>query len=725
MTIVRAERLPGQGQDGFVKADIEGYGHSTNVFGTMLDNDFVEWDLTDTDRPILNQRMTFEANNLSFARAFPTRYLGTLFGKAFDVFGWNQSPRLVDVATNPSLGDRGTTFDQAPAVDLNEVTLLVGFPAPISDLPNVVVKIDSDVASSGLYNNVLVDMYANRTINLPPDYISDGDPLNDNIQPPFSKHLNVQLQLDHGRERPNHNTAHAWGYSGATVMGETTIDGQTYRYAHKQETLGGNNFPFISFCGWNGSSYVRVTEVNITNIWNWVVANWNTILAEAAAVGVSYGDVTRQSLLASHCDGVHAGSEILGGGIGSIVFQELSIEITDSSAGGGATGGGSTPIGGGGGSGSGLTTIAVTAPTTDAEFAQWRADRTNDPHRIFLAEMDHSNGTILYGSRAWLSMDDDHLSYDDAIPEGSTPFLESSVSNIITVGDLTAVNIDGQDIDLLSLEFFGFRSRWLYGDDRWRRIEFRRIATSTIQACRLVGPNTYQFDLLSDTSKYNQPFIGSEERFTGTAEEVLLGVFDAANSNEGSEVGTFEIVGDVDLSVDFEITANENTTLDSVIRTACTSLNARRRISQSGALQIVSRLQVDTPQFEFFEDVIDGDSIRMVSTRSPAAFVRVTYNDGNDFVDVETLASINGLLTTVTINTYLTNQSDAIALGEVEAGRYRQALNVWQMDVLNNLEQNSIVDQGIISHPSVSGFGEITRVRRKPLTEVTTVEVEI
>ena len=105
--------------------------------------------------------------------------------------------------------------------------------------------------------------------------------------------------------------------------------------------------------------------------------------------------------------------------------------------------------------------------------------------------------------------------------------------------------------------------------------------------------------------------------------------------------------------------------------------------------------------------------------------MRVIYNNGDDSVDIPTLANVNGLLNVATVTTYLSRQSDAVALGEVEAVRHRQALGTWEMDVLNNLEQNSEVDQGIVDHPSVSGLGEIIRVRRKPLTDVTTIGVEI
>ncbi len=318
MTIIRAEKLAGQNQNGFEKIDLAGYFHSTNVFGMMNDGDYLEWDLTDPAHPIINQKMTWQATDLSFARAFPTRVLGSLFGKIYDCYGYNQSPQLI--VADPTLGDRGTGGEQAPAVDLLEVQTLQGYPARIDSLPDTTVYVDASFTGT-LQNNVLIDMYAHYR-----DGITNHS-INNDIWPPLSKHLNVQMQLDRAVVRDQ--AAHAWGFSGAQVFGNpVTIDGQQWRYGFKQENLGNNNFPFISFCGWNGAEYVRVTQVVASNIWNWVVTNWDTIKLEAQNAGITgYNSITSQTLQEASCDGVHVGSEVLGGGEGTITFNDLRIVI--------------------------------------------------------------------------------------------------------------------------------------------------------------------------------------------------------------------------------------------------------------------------------------------------------------------------------------------------------------------------------------------------------------
>ena len=390
--VLKAERTSSS-VNGFVTGDYDGYFHSTNVFGTMLVGDYLEWDLRNPNQPIINQKMTWGTNTDGQARAFPTRALGGLFGKLYDLYGYSQVPRLID--QKASLGQRGwqDSFvnQKAPAADLNDLVALTGFPVRMDGFPNVEIHIDANI-DNHLYNNVLVDMYANRSDTLPPDYNSDGDPLNDHIQPPYSKYLNLQVQMDHGIIK-NAN-AHAWGFSGATVLGTVTIDGQLWRYGFKQETLNNNNFPFISFCGWNGSQNVVVKSFNARSLWNWVINNWSTILSQAAAAGVSYGNVTQANLRTAYCDGIHLGSEVLGPGTGRIVFNDLRV----------------VDLGGGTGTGTGtganpeftnvVTSRSITVGQQEIEpnFADDHVISNSKPYEIHIANQSNVSTSYAAGS---------------------------------------------------------------------------------------------------------------------------------------------------------------------------------------------------------------------------------------------------------------------------------------------------------------------------------------
>ena len=706
MTILRAEKLPGQGQNGFVKADVGELGTSTNVFGTLLDNDFLEWDLTNPAVPVLRQRMTWGAagnpgqntdgtDNLSVARAFPTRYRGSLFAKLFDVFGYNQSPRLVDA--DPALGDRGYVWETAPAANMNAVRTLTGYPAPISDLPNTEVRIDA-VIDTSLFNNCLIDSYANYDPD-PPDGYIPTDPLNDNLQPPYSKHLNLQVQMDRGRVRPNDN-AHAWGYSGATVLGTAVIDGQLWRYGHKQETLNNNNFPFISFCGWDGTNNVVTKVVNITNMWAWVIDNWATILTQADAAGVSYAGVTVATLNASYCDGIHAGSEVLGPGTGSITFNELEIEIIEDDDDDPTNPGPVNPD-----------------EIPDVDYTAWLNDPANDCYRLFLAEVDHSGGTLSYANRGWLS-------------DGNVPYHERLIDTPIYREGLTGVSAGSMDVshplsetNINQYSIHGHQVRWYNGDQRWRKSRFRQILTTQAKgAPQYLSQGVYRIGLQSQTNKYRIKFLTAQLEYDDSALDVIADVLNRASAFD-SGIRTYNTVGNVNLLTELRFDADENTLLDDLLVQIATSVNAWRRISQDGLLEFVSKDREITSTYTFNQSSIDGQTIRQIASIDPVAIVNVPYF--NAVEPVETGADINDLSTDVTIDSLLKNQADAQALGSKEAQRYTRPRNRYVFELLDRADELNIADNVLIDHGEIGGKALISNMERRILQNTTQLEVTI
>ena len=707
MTIIRAERPPGQSQNGFVKADVNEYFHSTNVFGTMLENDYMEWDLTNPDQPVINQRMTWGAagnegdnsdgtDNLSVARAFPFRVLGTAFGKIYDCYGYNQSPRLVDA--DPALGDRGYVWETAPAVDLRAVTTLVGYPAPISNLPNTVVRIDA-VIDSGIYNNLLIDMYSNYDPD-PPSGYNVSDPLNDNIHPPYSKFLNLQVQMDRGRVRPNDN-AHAWGYSGATVLGTAVIDGQLWRYGHKQETLNNNNFPFISFCGWDGTNNVVTKTLNAKNMWQWVLDNWSTILTQADAAGVSYGDVTHAKLLQSYCDGIHAGSEVLGPGTGSITFNELAIEIIDDDD--------TTPIT------PGVPTTPDEIPEVD--YTAWLNDPANDCYRLFLAEVDHSGGTLTYANKGWLS-------------DGNVPYYERLIESPVYREGLTGLSAGSMDVshpltevNINQYSIHGHEVRWFNGDERWSKNRFRQILTTQSQgAPQYQSQGVYRIGLVSQTEKYRIKFLTGQVSYDDSALNVIADVLNRASAFD-TGIRTYSTAGNVNLLTELRFDADENTVLDDLLVSIASSVNCWRRISQDGLLEFVSKDREITSTYTFNQSSIDGSTIRQIASIDPVATVNVPYFNGSE--PVETGAAINNLSTDVTIDSLLKNQADALTLGGIEAQRFARPQNRYLFELLDRADEINIADYVFIDHGEFGGKAYISNIERRILQDTTLLEVTI
>ena len=307
-------------KDFYKRAEVGSNLFLTNAFGGPYwfgeGDGYVEWDLTNPDKPKLTVECHKEPENTYEARGFPMMVRGTAFGKIYDAYGYTSKQLQAHDSKK-----RGTDGQEAPWFDLNQVTKLVQYPVAIKDIPETVVYSKCSIPTDMRMNN-LVDSYVHTR--------GKGD-MNEDIWPPFSKHLNLQVQMDHGATFGEDR--HAWGMSGGKIVGQETIEGQLYRYAHKQETLGNNNFPFISFCGWDGSKNVPVPEIPLSAMWAWLIENWGRVLTEAKAAEVSFGNVTQESLLSSYCDGIHVGNEILGGAVGTIKYDRLDIAVGSGSAG--------------------------------------------------------------------------------------------------------------------------------------------------------------------------------------------------------------------------------------------------------------------------------------------------------------------------------------------------------------------------------------------------------
>jgi len=211
-----------------------------------------------------------------------------MFGKVWDSFGF-ASGKLKQHPTR----FRGDLGQKAPWTDLEIVRNLVDYPCMVADMPATTVRMRVQLPQSH-YGNGLVDMYA---------------------------------------PHPDNPDGHARGWSGVrSILCDAVIDGQQWRVGWKHETLDGNCFPFLSFCGWDGSRYVTVNQVRTDLIWQWVLENWNskirpTIDAAGPDCQNAFKRVTLEHLHHSACDGVHAGCEFLGPSTGEIVFDEMRIDV--------------------------------------------------------------------------------------------------------------------------------------------------------------------------------------------------------------------------------------------------------------------------------------------------------------------------------------------------------------------------------------------------------------
>lgn len=300
----------------FEKQDLQNLLFATNIFGHMEPGDYARWKSKgDTlENLMVELKMTHKGSDKSFARGFICLALGTLFGKLWDSYGYNRPNRLIEGHPTKK---RGTDGQESPWFDLNIVRELTGFPCCVLDMPELNILTRTTIGKQ-MGSNTLIDTYG---------HYKGFDDINADIDPPHSKKLNIQFQLQHGATFSE--TAHAWGMSGGHILGECVIEGQRWRYAYKHETLGNNSFPFLSFCGFDGSKNTAVEEVPVTAVWNWVIENWGRVNQEAEKEGKSFFGLDEETLRKCWIDGMHLGHEILARSVGKIKHEALDIQMGD------------------------------------------------------------------------------------------------------------------------------------------------------------------------------------------------------------------------------------------------------------------------------------------------------------------------------------------------------------------------------------------------------------
>ena len=333
MTILRVERSDKQEDtDYFRKADIGKKFLTTNIFGgdnRTQPGDWMEIDATVPNQPVIRSNMQWGKGNYREARgAAVVDCRGTMFGKLYDCWGYNQTPRLIDA--EPGKGKRGDVWERAPWADLRKVQAHVGYPCLISEMPPTRVYCDVDMPDTH-HGGTIIDSYAHHR---------DGkEGINGHIWAPYSKLLNIQFQLNWGARHPDNPNGHAWGWSG--IKGElfrALIHGQRVSVGWKYETLDGNRFPFFSFCaldgGHSGAEYVPWpidSPVDVDLFWQWVIREWEFVSAQIRHGGKecreAFERVTLERLKQSACDGIHLVTEYLGPSTGEVRFNDARILV--------------------------------------------------------------------------------------------------------------------------------------------------------------------------------------------------------------------------------------------------------------------------------------------------------------------------------------------------------------------------------------------------------------
>jgi len=314
---------------------------------------------------------------------------------------------------------------------------------------------------------------------------------------------------------------------------------------------------------------------------------------------------------------------------------------------------------------------------------------------------------------------DDHHVYDDWLI--GEPYLEYGLTEALDLGDLEFTYPD-LDVDLLSNNWRGYQCRMLNGDLSWRSSDFRLVASATVEAFETIEDRTYRVDLVSDSQKYRRTFHTGDaivqSHTVENAIEWILAQYEGSGSFQYINVDPSEL----DKQLSFDVT--ESTTMEELINTVARSINAETRITQAGFLEIITP-DVTNPAPVTLNDDNVVDRLRMIDTIYPVSRVIVTYNRGEDRVTVDTSAQTGILDEEVIIESFLTSATDAEVLGGIEAERYSNVRNVWELNVVRSTEVMQVGDRVSIDHPELVDIGVLSQVRRTPLSYIGRVEVTI
>lgn len=279
---------------------------TTNAWKMHLDDDnYIDMDLTDPEKPVFDISMKVEGEDLSWARAFPCASI-SMFGR-YETVG---AVGPVNGKWIPKLqGRRGQAGMECPKFDLEWCRALTGYPCKTTEMPKTIVHAACDIPKH-MNCNTLIDLYLH--------FMLGAKSMNDHISPNDSKLLNIQFQIGHGAV--NRDGAHAFGWSGGVPVLTAIIDGVKVVFAYKLEDANGNRFPFIS-------ADIPADSIDINKYVHWVFHNWGLIEEGCRNNDCDLMGCTIERMLESYTCGPHVGNEVLGYAVGQIRYSKLKIEV--------------------------------------------------------------------------------------------------------------------------------------------------------------------------------------------------------------------------------------------------------------------------------------------------------------------------------------------------------------------------------------------------------------
>jgi len=347
----------------------------------------------------------------------------------------------------------------------------------------------------------------------------------------------------------------------------------------------------------------------------------------------------------------------------------------------------------------------VTESDPPYTYENWLSDLTRRGYRTRLYEIEHAEGTLRFATRAY--MDELGNPYNDFIQNGAV--METNADALATLGSFTFF-YPKTDINPIDLDVHGYTCTIYSGDITWEKGEFKKLLTTTITAIEQIGHLTFQVNLETPASKLDvRYYTGVDTSFQGTAEAAIAYINGLA---PGIGTVSFRNLNQEDLAieVDFAVTENSNAYTD--LKEIAFSIGAKLVSSTTGEITMLKVDRVEGPELTEFE-VIE-DEITTTDTLYPVKNVVLTYAQGASSVSGTTTARTGTLNATAEYSSYLRYEADALnRLASLVALRTK-ARRTWAINLARYLEFITVGDYMQVSHPMLTGAGEIVLVRDEP-----------
>lgn len=353
----------------------------------------------------------------------------------------------------------------------------------------------------------------------------------------------------------------------------------------------------------------------------------------------------------------------------------------------------------------------------DAQYQAWLEDLSRIPYRVLLLEFDYGipaggTGTLRVGSQPYLS--DTNLAYDDFIQ--NEPEIEDSLEDFLGVGDVTIANASN-DFDWKTVRWRGYECRWLFGDLEWPIADFRRIATTMNAGCRPIGGNLHTFDLTDSGQLLNKTFLSADDTWTFSTKSTIDFIVTTAGLNSVTYYNVTLFSRDFQV---YKVLTPETLVADSV-RELASGIGAYTRISQEGQIEVFIPDTSSTSRTLTEDDIVYSEA-RQIEEGPAYQTVELTMGQNGPLSDT-TNADTGDLDEKITIRTDLRIESEAQNILNDKVAYYSAPHPVWEFGVLDISQFLQVGDYIRVEHGEKTGEGLVSRIKRRPLSNFSRVEV--